>query len=85
MNQVVDNPLESVKASSDLQHWAMASTPLVGRVKEITVVRDLLRRADVRLLTLIGPGGVGKTRLALKVALELSDDLANGEIGRAHV
>jgi predicted ATPase/transcriptional regulator with XRE-family HTH domain len=46
-------------------------TPLIGRAREVASVSATLQRADVRLLTLLGPPGVGKTRLSLQVASDL--------------
>src|SRR5215831_5732512 len=53
-------------------------TPLIGRKQEVASVCTLLQHPEVRLVTLTGPGGVGKTRLGLEVASEMLDDFADG-------
>ncbi len=53
-------------------------TTLIGREREITEVCELLQRKEVRLLTLTGTGGIGKTRLAIEVANRVLDTFPDG-------
>ena len=52
-------------------------TALLGRDTDVKALRDLLADPAARLMTLIGPGGVGKTRLALEVARAIADESAH--------
>ena len=54
------------------------ATPVVGRERELTEVKDLLRQRDVRVVTLLGPGGTGKTRLSIELATQLRDEYGSG-------
>ena len=61
-----------------VQHPPIPLTPLIGREREVGAICDLLQQSWVRLLTLTGPGGVGKTRLALQIAAEVGSEFADG-------
>jgi len=60
------------------RHLPAARTPLVGRRSELEEIGALLRSDGVRLVTLTGSGGSGKTRLALQIAHDLADAYADG-------
>jgi predicted ATPase len=52
--------------------------PLIGREAELAFVRSALAQPDLRFLTLTGPGGIGKTRLALELVAELASEYESG-------
>jgi predicted ATPase len=64
--------------SLDRTNLPISATPFLGRSRELADVLALMGRNDVRLLTLTGPGGTGKTRLALQAAAEAPEHYPDG-------
>jgi predicted ATPase/class 3 adenylate cyclase len=69
-------PLHSL--SSHHHNLPMQATPFLGREEELGKITELLRSPSCRLVTLIGPGGIGKTRLAIQSAAEEIERFAHG-------
>jgi predicted ATPase len=68
-------PIQSLETPSNLP--ALASS-FVGRERELEALQELFRKEEVRLVTLIGPGGTGKSRLAIQAAERLLGDFPGG-------
>src|SRR2546430_1900664 len=71
-------PAASPSPASAPHPAPLPPTPLLGRNEELRTAEELLRSEAVRLVTLTGPGGVGKTRLALEVAREVQAAFPDG-------
>ena len=71
-------PLDQLEEGGPQHNLSAPLTRFVGREKLVGRLRSLLVRDDIRLVTLVGPGGSGKTRLAQHVASELTDSFAQG-------
>jgi hypothetical protein len=69
-------PLRTLEAYRN--NLPLQPSPLIGREKEVSEVCERLSRSEVRLLTLTGAGGTGKTRLGLQAAAELTDEFEDG-------
>jgi len=81
IREVGPSPTASPSArQSDKPHALLPvpATPFFGRESELAELTALLAREDTRLVTLTGPGGTGKTRLALQAAADLADAFADG-------
>jgi non-specific serine/threonine protein kinase len=71
-------PIQFPDRDRPMPHLPTPLTSLVGREREVAAAAHLLRRPGVRLVTFLGPGGVGKTRLAIRVAEEVADAFPDG-------
>jgi predicted ATPase/DNA-binding XRE family transcriptional regulator len=80
----VDRLLSELKSvatlniSSPKTNLPIFPTPLIGRERELEQLSQLLRDPQCRLLTLVGPGGMGKTRLAIEAAAQVQEEFADG-------
>lgn len=71
-------PAEPVVPPERQHNLPVFPTPLVGREQSSGWVRSLLQRADIQVVTLVGPGGIGKTRLSIQVASTLITHFRDG-------
>jgi len=69
---------DSTSAKKPKHNLPAQPTPFIGRAAQLAALKELILNPDVRLVTLMGPGGTGKTRLSLQVAQELLDHFPNG-------
>ena len=71
-DRFAEKPMKQVEARP--ANLPAQRTGFVGREREVTLAKELLLRPDVRLVTITGPGGIGKTRLGVQVANALTEN-----------
>jgi predicted ATPase/transcriptional regulator with XRE-family HTH domain len=71
-------PVATTNISPPKTNLPIFPTPLIGRAHQLEQLSQLLRDPQCRLLTLVGPGGIGKTRLSIEIATQLQDSFADG-------
>ena len=83
-----DPSLDAPEGGGTAEGVPVPTTPLLGRELELAALSELCRRDDVRLVTLTGIGGIGKTRLALELARRLAPEFRDGarmaDLGTIH-
>jgi len=78
VSELIASPNISPASTASKISLPVLPTPLIGRQRELDELTQLLRDPQCRLLTLVGPGGIGKTRLAIETASRVQDDFADG-------
>ena len=68
----------SASTKKPKQNLPAQPTPFIGRTAQLAALKEMILKPDVRLITLMGPGGTGKTRLSLQVAQETLEHFPNG-------
>jgi predicted ATPase len=77
-NKAAEGLPRKSKAKKHRHNLPAQPTPFIGRATLITMLKELALNPDIHLITLMGPGGTGKTRLSLQVAQELLDQFTDG-------
>jgi predicted ATPase len=76
--EMTQQPAETGALPAHHNNLPAASTPLIGREEDVKRIAELVLRGDVRLVTLYGPGGIGKTRLATEAGRRVHNQFTHG-------